>query len=272
MAITRSSDVQGPCVTVLIGITVLKKSSLRAEKSFDIEAMARASSSSSPSLPLDAVRVEPYKSPHILVETPPMDVARRAYRLFHDPRLTCVEETRGFCAGCQLWIPFENSIYSTATWDIHVALCRPLLALKPEIIRNQPARNPIDNKLKKEAGAKWSRHRTEEERAKFLRNDPRAVEVEPRRVLCALCGGWIKLRNTTTYCPTPWLIHANRCETYQGRAKGLSPRLEQSIGQPLRTPNVPYPKPPRRSFSPESEDEVRQGICFAPVQTLGIIE
>ena len=79
------------------------------------------------------------------------------------------------------------------------------------ILKRLPPKVRVKMKSKRR-GAGPPKLRTEEERAELLRNDPRATQVEARRVLCGMCGLWIKLRNTTTYCPTPWFVHAERCQ------------------------------------------------------------
>ena len=53
--------------------------------------------------------------------------------------------------------------------------------------------------------------RTEDERIEYLRAHPYVAKFEAYRVLCALCGKWIKLRRNSTYCSIPWDAHHKSC-------------------------------------------------------------
>ena len=53
---------------------------------------------------------------------------------------------------------------------------------------------------------------TTEGRAQELLSDPRITAVDPRQVLCRMCGSWIKLFKHTDYAPANWRTHADKCE------------------------------------------------------------
>ncbi|KZT32919.1 hypothetical protein SISSUDRAFT_468598 [Sistotremastrum suecicum HHB10207 ss-3] len=54
-------------------------------------------------------------------------------------------------------------------------------------------------------------YRTDQDREAELVNHEYSRKVEPRRVLCGNCNTWVKLRNTTKFCPTPWYVHIEKC-------------------------------------------------------------
>ena len=56
-----------------------------------------------------------------------------------------------------------------------------------------------------------NRRRSAEERADILRKDPLLTEVEPNKVLCALCRKWVQLRQDSSYCAYPWYQHKSKC-------------------------------------------------------------
>ncbi|KAF8586412.1 hypothetical protein K439DRAFT_950910 [Ramaria rubella] len=127
---------------------------------------------------------------------------KRALSLLHDSRVTSLEERRVLCNGCSEWISLRDK-YCISSWNSHISTCLP-----PHEPRPVPR---VEEVKSKSEGSRSPKHRTEEQRAELLRSDPRLRLVESRRVLCGMCGLWIKLRNTTTYCPTPWFVHKERC-------------------------------------------------------------
>ena len=54
-----------------------------------------------------------------------------------------------------------------------------------------------------------------EHRAKALRMDPYADEVEPLRVFCKLCQHWIPLRKDVPYYTPAWQQHRSKCALVQ---------------------------------------------------------
>jgi len=206
MPVTRSTGGQGPYVTVIVSLSVLKKSSLRYEKhKMGVVRKPRSSRPQPkailvPQPPKNTKRAStPIVNSNIAAlndaETYTKTVEKRALLLLYDQNVVSVEEHRVLCAGCIKWIPLQDK-YCLQGWGAHVAHCRPLAERRP------PTKAEVNDKLK---------HRTEKERAEILRCDPRCHAVEERRVLCGLCGLWIKLRNNTTYCTTPWMVHVKRC-------------------------------------------------------------
>ncbi|KAF8512829.1 hypothetical protein JB92DRAFT_2830645 [Gautieria morchelliformis] len=123
-----------------------------------------------------------------------------------------VEERRVLCGRCTTWVYLQD-IYCLHSWESHLSKCIPTQNT------NSRQATKVDGKIK----AERSKHRTEAERAEALRNDPRTSRVEPRRVLCGMCGVWIKLRNNTTYCATPWLVHAQKCRLSRRKGKASVP-------------------------------------------------
>lgn len=55
-----------------------------------------------------------------------------------------------------------------------------------------------------------------DERALELLKDPRLSAVEPRQVLCRMCGSWIKLFKHTDFSAANWRVHAEKCEIRTG--------------------------------------------------------
>ncbi|KZT25293.1 hypothetical protein NEOLEDRAFT_1241778 [Neolentinus lepideus HHB14362 ss-1] len=58
---------------------------------------------------------------------------------------------------------------------------------------------------------KTGRRLNAEQRAAFLRADPLAARVEPNRVFCGVCAKWVQLRQDSTYCAYPWVMHRGKC-------------------------------------------------------------
>ncbi|TFK48363.1 hypothetical protein OE88DRAFT_518359 [Heliocybe sulcata] len=50
-----------------------------------------------------------------------------------------------------------------------------------------------------------------EQRAAYLRADPLIAHVEPNRVFCSVCEKWVQLRQDSTYCAYPWVMHRGKC-------------------------------------------------------------
>ncbi|KAF8489418.1 hypothetical protein BU17DRAFT_72754 [Hysterangium stoloniferum] len=205
MPVTRSTGGQGPYVTVIVSLSVLKKiKPKRGSCVFRYEkhkmGVVRKPRTSRPQPKAILVPQPPKKTKNTsttiitsdiitlndAAEPDPKAAEKRALLLLFDPDVVSVEEQRLLCAGCVKWVPLQDK-YCLKSWRAHAATCRPLAERRPPPTKPDP-----HDRLK---------HRTEEERAELLRRDPRCHTVEERRVLCALCGLWIKLRNNTTYCP-----------------------------------------------------------------------
>ena len=143
-------------------------------------------------------------------------IEKRALCLLRDPHASLVEEHRILCGGCGTWVPLQDE-YCLSSWNTHAMNCMVIqerydrkyvypIPQQPVCLRRM--RTVSEDNISRIHS--FSRT-TEEERSQFLRDDSRLLEVEPRRVLCGLCGTWIKLRQNTRYCKTPWLVHVEKC-------------------------------------------------------------
>ncbi|KIJ41112.1 hypothetical protein M422DRAFT_255961 [Sphaerobolus stellatus SS14] len=280
MRVTRSSGPQGPSVTVLLGLIRVKKSSLRYEKEFP-RILRRRKTEPGVVAPSEAIerpkktlstpsksntRIQGRTSRSTSDESKKV-VAKRGVRLLHEENALYVEEHRVFCAECHDWVKLSD-IYDIEDWFNHSQVCKgphpevskstvkpPMPIKKSQPVAHKPAPKPMARPIKRSSKALTVmqplrprktnvRGRSESERAKFLEKDARIAVAEPRRVLCKMCGLWIKLRNTTTYCSTPWLVHAERCEK---RPKGGSEVEVRASASRESTPSGFL------SSSPESE-------------------
>jgi hypothetical protein len=53
--------------------------------------------------------------------------------------------------------------------------------------------------------------RSEPERLAFLQSDPNAECIEVDKVMCKVCGKWVKLSTERTYALGNWISHQRRC-------------------------------------------------------------
>jgi len=238
MPITRSAGPQGPSVTVLVGLMRVRKSSLRYEKEFPRAFRRRKPQSgvvapseplANPSKPPPQIKSKNRSNAIASGSNSPSQEAKmaaavkRGLALLDDGQATTVEENRVFCQICNEWIELKET-YCVEDWLAHKRTCKKSQSgpssprPKPIIVSSivQPPSSPVTSERVEMSVTKpplvvRHRTRTESERAATLYNDSRIAMVEARRVRCGLCGLWIKLRNTTTFCPTPWRVHIERC-------------------------------------------------------------
>ncbi|KDQ57282.1 hypothetical protein JAAARDRAFT_47872 [Jaapia argillacea MUCL 33604] len=71
-----------------------------------------------------------------------------------------------------------------------------------------------------------------EQRAAFLRADPLIGQVEANRVYCTLCEKWVQLRQDSSYCAYPWVMHRGKClRRAQRRAQKAAEMAEMKARQ-----------------------------------------
>ncbi|KAF8463417.1 hypothetical protein JB92DRAFT_3066534 [Gautieria morchelliformis] len=193
MPLTRSTALQGVCVSVVVAMVVSKKvRPSERDSKYQPRKQRKSYIRSNTSRPLRALELATLESlshaSSVEADGKYSSVEQRGLKLLH---ATSVEERRVLY------------IYCLHSWESHLSKCIPTQNT------NSRQATKVDGKIK----AERSKHRTEAERAEALRNDPRTI-------LCGMCGVWIKLRNNTTYCATPWLVHAKRCRL---RLEGICP-------------------------------------------------
>ncbi|KIJ34874.1 hypothetical protein M422DRAFT_34948 [Sphaerobolus stellatus SS14] len=175
------------------------------------------------------------------------------YAIFaKDAQIAQIEEYRVLCAICRTWVQLrKDRPYCPLSWTAHKLECRrrkpttkPATQTKKQrrehtaasVTPNTshahypPPPSTTSNHSHSNAStpALTASHittpvqirRTEEQRIFLLQTDPDAKEIEPHRVLCAICDRWIQLRKNSTYCTAPWVQHVKKCAAKHGRPVG----------------------------------------------------
>ncbi|KAF8514911.1 hypothetical protein JB92DRAFT_2917201 [Gautieria morchelliformis] len=175
MPVTRSTALQGVCVSVVVAMVVSKKvRPSERDSKYQPRKQRKSHIQSNTSRPLQALELATLESlsraSSIEADGTYSSVEQRGLKLLHDSHATSVEECRVLCRH---------------GWESQLSKCIPTQNTNSryELIKFS---TKVDGKIKA---------KNEAERAEALRNDP----------------GTSRLRNNTTYCATPWLVHAKRC-------------------------------------------------------------
>ncbi|KAF7321878.1 hypothetical protein MKEN_00709800 [Mycena kentingensis (nom. inval.)] len=91
--------------------------------------------------------------------------------------------------------------------------------------------------------------RNEQQRVAYLQADRLVAELEPYRVLCALCDNWIRLRSNSTYCSAPWDIHRKNCLAKSAQHAQAIAILRSSISNVTPPADVAAPQLPQSGAS-----------------------
>ncbi|KZV65183.1 hypothetical protein PENSPDRAFT_655990 [Peniophora sp. CONT] len=135
-----------------------------------------------------------------------------------------VEPHRAYCIPCDAWIPLNSSRrYSMQPWIVHIKACRSgklgnrQVFTTPKSPGGETKADSDDDEqgsvVPSSAGADGRRRprRTEEERERILKDDPRSGEVRPYEVECTTCKKWIQLGDKMRYRLESWNKHQQSC-------------------------------------------------------------
>ncbi|KAI5121436.1 hypothetical protein M0805_006197 [Coniferiporia weirii] len=204
---------------------------------------------------------------------PKSTLEERALLLLQDSRISAVEPQQVMCRMCGHWVKlFKHTDFSPANWRTHAEKCELRTGWKARVQKEPgdtftltiPGPNPAStsappattftaeelsrnistshSKELLESGAPPASRRSVKstaDRQRLLDLDVRAKMREPHRVLCALCGIWVKLHNTREYDLWNWQRHAEKCELKFGLPTATAAAIDDRVSSAAENPVVP---------------------------------
>ncbi|KZS94901.1 hypothetical protein SISNIDRAFT_465148 [Sistotremastrum niveocremeum HHB9708] len=111
----------------------------------------------------------------------------------------------------------------------------------PSRIKTRSSESPVAKSLSINNYKNKKPYRTDQDREAELVNHEYSRKVEPRRVLCGNCNTWVKLRNTTKFCPTPWKKSDQELQLWARRVNKSVVPPSDCGSHPGTRPSTPSP-------------------------------